>query len=175
MSSCDRKSLLLATGILVAGGTAAYMQSRFSSRTANPANHCNGIDDENGKLESVGKDNATRKISTKKRSGLRSLKVLTAILLSKMGQSGARDLLALVTILVSYCMHTLSEGCLFWDLILFSQLSWWVFSCIKNLAPSPDITLFVLLKCQGELNWIVAHSFSFHFAVRLVILPSSVK
>ncbi|KAK4791470.1 hypothetical protein SAY86_031883 [Trapa natans] len=95
-----RKTLLLATSVLVAGGTAAYMQSRLSHRTAKSANHYNGINDENGKLESVDKDNASIKRSTKKRSGLRSLQVLTAILLSKMGQSGARDLLALVAIVV---------------------------------------------------------------------------
>ncbi|PKI61174.1 hypothetical protein CRG98_018405 [Punica granatum] len=95
-----RKTLLLATGILVAGGTAAYMQSRFSSRTADSVNHYNGINDENGKLERVGKDHTSRKRNAKKKGGLKSLKVLTAILLSKMGQMGARDLLALVATVV---------------------------------------------------------------------------
>lgn len=86
------------------------MHSRCSCRAANSVNHYNGINGENGKLESFGKDNASRKRSTKKRSGLRSLQVLTAILLSKMGQLGARDLLALVAIVVSHILHTVSEG-----------------------------------------------------------------
>ncbi|KAL5728452.1 ATP-binding cassette sub- D member 1 [Ranunculus cassubicifolius] len=61
-----RRSLAVATGILVAGGTAAYMlHSRLLTR---------GPDTQ---------------------GGLRSLKVLAAILVSQMGQMGARNLLVL--------------------------------------------------------------------------------
>ncbi|KAJ0547205.1 putative ABC-type fatty-acyl-CoA transporter [Helianthus annuus] len=89
-SSGRRKALLVASGIIVAGGTAAYMQSR--SRVRRP----NGIDKEldDGK----NKNNVIKKSRQKK--GLKSLQVLAAILLSHMGRMGARDLLALVATVV---------------------------------------------------------------------------
>lgn len=48
---------------------------------------------------------ATEPKSKQKKRGLKSLQVLTAILLSEMGHLGARDLLALVGIVVSLFFH----------------------------------------------------------------------
>ncbi|KAG8373362.1 hypothetical protein BUALT_Bualt11G0016300 [Buddleja alternifolia] len=98
----EGKALLLATGIVVAGGTAAaYMQSRSSCRRHNSFGRSNGVKDnkeESGQL--LGKDNNVKK-SRQKRGNLRSLQVLAAILLSRMGRMGAVDILSLVAIAVS--------------------------------------------------------------------------
>ncbi|XP_061344262.1 ABC transporter D family member 1-like isoform X2 [Gastrolobium bilobum] len=95
-----RKTLLLATGILVAGGTAAYVQSRFRVNKhdffGHPNEHNN--DKELTKEEVVKGTSAPQ--NKQKKGGLKSLQVLAAILLSEMGQFGARDLLALVSIVV---------------------------------------------------------------------------
>ncbi|XP_039156220.1 ABC transporter D family member 1-like [Eucalyptus grandis] len=93
-----RKSLLLATGILVAGGTAAYAHSRFSKQKSNTFGHFNGIDNDQEKSNKAGRGQESGKKASQKKGGLKSLQVLTAILLSKMGQMGARDLLALIGI-----------------------------------------------------------------------------
>ncbi|XP_040937825.1 ABC transporter D family member 1 isoform X3 [Gossypium hirsutum] len=95
-----RKAVLLASGIVVAGGTAAYLQSRFSSKKPYSYGHSNGVQDDRENSDEVLKRNHNVKGTTRKRGGLKSLQVLTAILLSKMGQTGARDLLALVGIVV---------------------------------------------------------------------------
>lgn len=95
-----RKTLLLATGILVAGGTAAYVQSRFSSKKPDSFHHYNGLNNDKEKLEKVVSDTSNVKKTTRKKGGLKSLKVLAAILLSEMGKMGTRDLLALVAIVV---------------------------------------------------------------------------
>ncbi|XP_024021422.1 ABC transporter D family member 1 isoform X1 [Morus notabilis] len=94
-----RKTLLLATGIVFAGGTAAYVQSRFSSKRRDSFSHYNGLDNNKGNSEVLANDKNLKKNSEKK-GGLKSLKVLAAILLSKMGRMGARDLLGLVAIVV---------------------------------------------------------------------------
>nr|KJB44204.1 hypothetical protein B456_007G239200 [Gossypium raimondii]KJB44205.1 hypothetical protein B456_007G239200 [Gossypium raimondii]KJB44206.1 hypothetical protein B456_007G239200 [Gossypium raimondii] len=95
-----RKAVLLASGIVVAGGTAAYLQSRFSSKKPYSYGHSNGVQDDRENSDEVLKRNNNVKGTTRKRGGIKSLQVLTAILLSKMGQTGARDLLALVGIVV---------------------------------------------------------------------------
>ncbi|KAI4383483.1 hypothetical protein MLD38_009316 [Melastoma candidum] len=95
-----RKVLLVGTGILIAGGTAAYVQSRVRQTKPNSHGHQNGIDDDNGKPHKVGENLVNGNKSTRKKSGLKSLRVLTAILLSKMGQIGARDLLSIVAVVV---------------------------------------------------------------------------
>ncbi|KAM7517453.1 hypothetical protein LguiB_016415 [Lonicera macranthoides] len=100
-----RKTLLLASGIIVAGGTAAaYMQSRNScKRSTDSFGHCNGLlrDDNEQSEKVVGtNNNIVKKSRQKKTGGLRSLQVLAAILLSHMGRMGARDLLALVATVV---------------------------------------------------------------------------
>ncbi|XP_019437628.1 PREDICTED: ABC transporter D family member 1-like isoform X2 [Lupinus angustifolius] len=95
-----RKTLLLATGILAAGGAAAYMQSRFRVNKHDLLGHCNGHNnDKEVAKDEVVKDAADSK-NKQKKGGLKSLQVLAAVLLSEMGQLGARDLLALVGIVV---------------------------------------------------------------------------
>ncbi|CAI9295462.1 unnamed protein product [Lactuca saligna] len=91
LSSGRRKTLLLATGIIVAGGTAAYMHSQ--SRVRRP-NETNGLGDDH-ENERVSRNKSVIKKSRQKK-GLKSLQVLAAILLSHMGKMGAKDLLALL-------------------------------------------------------------------------------
>ncbi|XP_022739665.1 ABC transporter D family member 1-like isoform X2 [Durio zibethinus] len=98
--SSRRKALLLASGIVVAGGAAAYVQSRFSSNKADSYGHYNGVRENREISDEVLKKNNNVKGTTQKKGGLKSLQVLAAILLSEMGQIGARDLLALVGIVV---------------------------------------------------------------------------
>ncbi|GKV25366.1 hypothetical protein SLEP1_g34815 [Rubroshorea leprosula] len=95
-----RKTLLLATGVLVVGGTAAYVQSRFNGKKSDSLGHYNGIRDneENSNKGVTNNDNVKK--SRQKKGGLKSLQILAGILLSKMGQVGARNLLALVAIAV---------------------------------------------------------------------------
>ncbi|XP_042485644.1 ABC transporter D family member 1 [Macadamia integrifolia] len=98
--SSRRRTLALATSILVAGGTAAYMRSRLQSRRGKPgsSNHYSEAAINKEKSSEVDANDKVVKKTRLKKGGLRSLKVLTAILLSRMGQRGARDLLALVSI-----------------------------------------------------------------------------
>lgn len=98
-SAGRRKALLLATGIIVAGGTAAYMQSQSRVRRPNGTGQYNGLGDDSEQADlDVGNNSTTKKSRQKK--GLKSLQVLAAILLSHMGRMGARDLLALVATVV---------------------------------------------------------------------------
>ncbi|XP_025985394.1 ABC transporter D family member 1 isoform X1 [Glycine max] len=95
-----RKTLLLATGILVAGGTTAYVQSRFRVNRDDllgDSYECNN--DKELTKEEVMKGTSAPK-NKQKKGGLKSLQVLAAILLSEMGQLGAKNLLALVSIVV---------------------------------------------------------------------------
>lgn len=97
-----RKALLLTTGIIVAGGTAAaYMLSRRTYKGHDSMQY-NGVDD--GVIEpnkKIGKGNNVKK-SRQKKGGLKSVKVLAAILLSRMGRMGTRDLFALVATVVRF-------------------------------------------------------------------------
>lgn len=97
-----RKSILLAAGIVAAGGAAVYLKSRVSSPRLGSSHHCNGQSEDDEALEKLtGNDkNAKTAAKKKKGGGLKSLQVLTAILLSQMGKMGARDLLALVATVV---------------------------------------------------------------------------
>lgn len=109
--SC-RKSLLLASGILVAGGTAAYMQSRLRNNRSGAFGQCNGP---GGLAEGSENDiskNSVSKGKKKNKNALRSLQVLAAILLSQMGRRGARDLLALVSVVVSFFIDCLESDIL---------------------------------------------------------------
>ncbi|QHN81675.1 ABC transporter D family member [Arachis hypogaea] len=94
-----RKTLLFATGIFVAGGTAAYMQSR-SRFNRRDLGHCNGHNDDNQVTTEEVVKGSTASKNKQKKGGLKSLQVLAAILLSEMGKLGARDLLALVGVVV---------------------------------------------------------------------------
>ena len=90
---------------MVAGGAAAYVQSRFSSKKPSSVGHYNGVRDNRENSDEVVNSNNNVSGTKKKKGGLKSLQVLAAILLSEMGQMGARDLLALVGIVVSlFCL-----------------------------------------------------------------------
>ncbi|XXG65186.1 hypothetical protein AAC387_Pa05g2954 [Persea americana] len=86
-----RKTLAVATSVLVAGGTAAYVHWRLQNRFIQP-------DSFNHDIISV--NNKEKSRTRKKKAGLRSLQVLAAILLSQMGRKGARNLLAIVATVV---------------------------------------------------------------------------
>ncbi|XP_034202354.1 ABC transporter D family member 1-like isoform X2 [Prunus dulcis] len=96
-----RKTLLLATGIVVAGGTVAYVQSRLSHKKHDAIGHYNGLNDNEETTEKVVTNDHKLKKPPRKKGGLKSLQVLAAILLSEMGQMGVRDLLALVSIVAT--------------------------------------------------------------------------
>ncbi|KAL0431950.1 UNVERIFIED_CONTAM: ABC transporter D family member 1 [Sesamum radiatum] len=88
-----RKALILATSIAVVGGTAtaAYIQSQKSSKRRNSFGHSNGVQDNKDEPDQlIGNDKNVKK-SRQKRGNLRSLQVLAAILLSRMGRMGAMD------------------------------------------------------------------------------------
>ncbi|TQE00282.1 hypothetical protein C1H46_014114 [Malus baccata] len=93
-----RKTLLLATGIVVAGGTAAYVQSRLNHKKHGFHGHYNGLDDSEETTERAMLSDHKLKKPPRKKGGLKSLQVLAAILLSEMGQMGVRDLLSLLSI-----------------------------------------------------------------------------
>ncbi|KAK6925517.1 ABC transporter-like, ATP-binding domain [Dillenia turbinata] len=94
-----RKSLVIATSILVAGGAAAYMRSRLGFRRPDSFSNYNGLqDNEDNFNDKVVNDDVKKK--NRPKGGLKSVKVLAAILLSQMGQMGTRDLLALAAIVV---------------------------------------------------------------------------
>ncbi|CAL1376763.1 unnamed protein product [Linum trigynum] len=105
-----RKSLLFAAGILVAGGTTAYLQSRSRVKKSDSFGNYNGLNDvkENSDKLLTKVNNAK---TTTKQGGFKSLKVLAAVLLSEMGKVGTADLLAMIAIAVSpFCACLL---CLF--------------------------------------------------------------
>ncbi|KAJ6737190.1 ABC TRANSPORTER D FAMILY MEMBER 1 [Salix viminalis] len=90
-----RKSLLFAAGILAAGGTAVYVQSRISSKKSDSFLYSNGLKDDkktSDKLVTNGKK------TVQKKGGLKALQVLASVLLSHMGKTGAKDLLTMIAI-----------------------------------------------------------------------------
>lgn len=92
---------MVASGIIVAGSTAAaYMKSRNSTKRPESFGHHNGVDDNSEGPDKVGGKNISVKKSRQKKGGLRSLKVLTAILISHMGKRSVRDFLSLLAIVV---------------------------------------------------------------------------
>lgn len=95
-----RKALLLASGILVVSGTAAYVRSRFSDKSCGSVDHYNRHGDNKEKMGNIPRDESIIKKSRQKKSGLKSLQVLAAILISQMGKMGARDLLALLGVVM---------------------------------------------------------------------------
>jgi hypothetical protein len=75
------------------------VQSRISSKKSDSFLHSNGPKDDkkiSNKLVTNDKKN------TEKKRGLKSLQVLAAVLLSRMGKMGAKDLLAMIAIAVSF-------------------------------------------------------------------------
>lgn len=108
---------MLASGIIVASGTAAaYMKSRNSAKRPESFGHHNGVDDNNvGHDKVVGKNSSVKK-SRQKKGGLRSLKVLTAILISNMGKRSVKDFLSLLAIVVRASAFDCSWSSLFPEL-----------------------------------------------------------
>ncbi|PKA66791.1 ABC transporter D family member 1 [Apostasia shenzhenica] len=95
--SSRRRTLALVTGVLVTGGTAAYLQSKRRKVKCDKSDHSIDNADSRGNVSLNGTvDQPARKLRRKK-AGLRSLHVLTAILLSKIGPKGLRTLVSLVT------------------------------------------------------------------------------
>ncbi|KAK1294460.1 ABC transporter D family member 1 [Acorus calamus] len=93
-----RKTLAMVTGVLVVGGTSAYLRNRFIK--PNSSGHDSELLNNNDQSRQITHNaNSIKKIN-KKRGGLRSLKILAAILLSKMGRRGTRNILALVAIVI---------------------------------------------------------------------------
>lgn len=126
---------MLATGIIVAGGTAAYMQSRSRVRRPNGTGHHNGLGVENEvseELDVVGNNNNTIIKKGRQKKGLKSLQVLAAILLSHMGRMGARDLLALLAVVVSLFFNQLPRSYLCIFSILYFDLEAYINVTMKN-------------------------------------------
>jgi hypothetical protein len=84
-----RRALALVSGAVLAGGTVAYMQSRYRARARRreSSNHALTPAD-----ESVREGLTSRR---KKKSGLKSLHILAAILLKRIGQKGTINLFSL--------------------------------------------------------------------------------
>lgn len=113
---------------MVAGGTAAYVQSRLNHKKHDSLGHYNGLNDNEETMEKVVMNDHKLKKPPRKKGGLKSLQVLAAILLSEMGQMGVRDLLALVSIVVSFwSVHILDTKldllCLLWNYFFFSAVN----------------------------------------------------
>lgn len=130
-----RKALLVATSIVAVGGTAAaaYVHSQNSRRRHNSFGHSNGgkdIKEEEDQL--IGNDKNV-KTSRQKRGNLRSLQVLVAILLSRMGRMGAIDILSLLAIAVKFSTQ---EGLTF----ICSHFLFVSMPCVHKLN-------FILQKC----------------------------
>ena len=95
-----RKNVLLASGgLIVAGGMAAYMRSRYCYKKPESFGHYNGLSDLKEQPKKVDRNDKVSMESTPiKRGG--PLKIVAAMLLSHMGLRGARNLLVLVAIAV---------------------------------------------------------------------------
>lgn len=113
----NRKSLLLAAGILVVGGTTAYVKSRNSSKKFDSFGHYNGLREDNDDSD----ERVTKEVkkTIKKKGSLKSLHVLASVLLSEMGKRGTSDLFAMIAIAVSLC-YMLTQIFLFSSSILLS-------------------------------------------------------
>lgn len=77
------------------------MQSRCSNKKSSSFDHYNGLDSNDEKSTNLAATEGGKiKKNTQKSGGLKSLHALAAILLSKMGKKGAKDLLSLLGIVV---------------------------------------------------------------------------
>ncbi|XP_057496579.1 ABC transporter D family member 1-like isoform X2 [Actinidia eriantha] len=92
------KNVLLASGgLIVAGGMAAYVRSRYCCKKPESFGRYNGLSDLKEQPNKVDRNDKVSKESTPKKKG-GPLKIVAAILLSHMGLRGARNLLILVAI-----------------------------------------------------------------------------
>jgi hypothetical protein len=101
LSCGTRRTLAVVSGALIAGGALAYARSNQSRRRrrseANHGSEASELATNGDGLSQNGRLAATKQ----KKSGLKSLHFLTAILLKKIGPSGTRFLLGLVLTAVS--------------------------------------------------------------------------
>ncbi|CAL9173750.1 unnamed protein product [Musa hybrid cultivar] len=99
LASRSRRTLAAVSAVLVAGGTVAYIQShrhRKIPKSEESSNHT--ISRENGEsMSRNGVSDHPVRVARPGRKGLRSLHILAAILLSRMGANGIWNLMALVT------------------------------------------------------------------------------
>ncbi|RRT75598.1 hypothetical protein B296_00031054 [Ensete ventricosum] len=95
----SRRTLAAVSAVLVAGGTVAYMQSHRCRRIPKSEESSSRTTSrENGESSSRnGVSDPPVRVARPGRKGLRSLHVLAAILLSRMGANGIWNLMALVT------------------------------------------------------------------------------
>ncbi|CAA6660436.1 unnamed protein product [Spirodela intermedia] len=99
--SSRRRTLAVVTGVLLAGGTAAYVQSRRQSKFTGSDSSGSQIGPKNshGESNENGLDAIIRR-RRQTRGSLKSLQVLNAILLSRMGPMGMRNILLLIATVV---------------------------------------------------------------------------
>ncbi|THG14498.1 hypothetical protein TEA_014205 [Camellia sinensis var. sinensis] len=95
------KSVALASGgVIVAGGVAAYIRSRYSCKKPESIAHCNGLSDHKEQSNKIVKNEKVSNESKPPKKEGPPLKLVAAILLSHMSLRGARDLMALLIIAV---------------------------------------------------------------------------
>ncbi|KAJ0960447.1 hypothetical protein J5N97_001729 [Dioscorea zingiberensis] len=119
--SSRRRTMLAVAGILVVSGSVAYMQSGLSNRLTMINSSIQTLP---GNLEETLMQNETndnsndnrRRIRSQKNGGLRSIHVLAAILISRMGPRGMQNLLALVTT-VSLYMFDYFENMVYYKIL----------------------------------------------------------
>ncbi|KAK7280992.1 hypothetical protein RIF29_08607 [Crotalaria pallida] len=133
------KTLLLATGVLAAGGAAAYMQSRFRVNKHDLLGHCNGHNNNKEVTKDEVVKGAAEPKNKEKKGALKSLQLLSAILLSEMGQLGARDLLALVGIVASKSARLPISSCFASTrTIVFSNMVYYKISHVDGRITNPE-------------------------------------
>ncbi|XP_051143944.1 ABC transporter D family member 1-like [Andrographis paniculata] len=97
-----RRALLIATSVAIGGAAATvYVQSQNRSRRQKPFGQSNGVKEDKNESDQLTVKTKNVGKSRKKRGNFRSLQVLAAILLSRMGRMGAMDILSLAAIAVS--------------------------------------------------------------------------
>lgn len=98
-----RRTIAIVSGAVLAGGTLAYAQSgRWKKhQEVNSCSDANSHSSDNGRTSQNGIDGKLVK-TRKKKSGLKSLHFLAAILLKKIGPNGTNYLIGLILTAVSY-------------------------------------------------------------------------
>jgi hypothetical protein len=113
-----RRTLAVVSGALIAGGTLAYTQSgRWKKQQI--GNSCSDGNAHAGARDRIGQNGTDGNLvkPRKKKSGLKSLHFLAAILLKKIGPNGSNYLLGLIMTAVSYTVSVICSFHLFVILI----------------------------------------------------------
>lgn len=138
--SCGiRRTLAVVSGALIAGGALAYARSSQSQRSRrSEANY--GSEASELATNGDGLSQNCRLAATKqKKSGLKSLHFLTAILLKKIGPNGTRYLLGLVLTAVSSTIFY-DECILFWN--------FWLVTSDSNVATGLLLLAYKGIICE---------------------------